>query len=124
MRSLLVAAVAGVALLVSCTGPEDCTVSGISCRSAPPVITITPQSLSLAIGDTASVAVAVQQDGRSVTPQVRWTLGQPAVVALDSATVTGPRVRLRATAPGTAYVGLAVVVDGQTYNASVPVAVR
>jgi uncharacterized protein YjdB len=124
MRSLLAAAFVALAPLAGCTGPEDCTVSGSSCGSYAATIAITPQSLSLAVGDTASVAVSVQQGGRSVMPDVRWTSGQPAVVALDSATVARPRARLRATSAGSSFIGLVVIVSGQTYNAAIPVTVR
>jgi hypothetical protein len=123
VRSRRVVAVVAVALLASCGGQEDCTVSGASCEPHAVTIVITPQRLALGVGDTASVAVSVTRGGRSVGSDVRWTAGQPPIMALDSLTVAQPRVRLRATAAGMSLIGLTVTVNGQQYMASVPVTI-
>ena len=123
MRGLYAEAVVAVALLASCAGSGDCTVSGTSCESSAVNIAVDPPSLVLAVGDTASAAVSVMRDGRSAAAQVRWTAGQPVVVQLDSQTVARFRVVFRASAPGTSFIGFAISVRGQTYPGMIPVTV-
>ena len=137
MRGLYAEAVVAVALLASCAGSGDCTVSGTSCESTAVNIAVDPPSLVLAVGDTASgifldhatglvvgetVSLVLPGQG-SMDAQVRWTAGQPVVVQLDSQTVARFRVVFRASAPGTSFIGFAISVRGQTYPGMIPVTV-
>jgi hypothetical protein len=131
MRRRRLIAAAAVGLLAACDGDEVCIVSGPSCEARAVTIELSPWSLTLGVGDTASVAVSVQQGGRPARPAVRWEVGAPpgapvsppAIVALDSLTVTQSRVRLRATAAGLTVLNAWVTVEGLQYGAAVPVTV-
>lgn len=123
-----------VVAAAGCTGPDDCTVSTASCGNYPLEFVLTPPTLTLAVGDTASVGVTVTQRGRPTRPVVRWTAGPavapgsgsatpPAAVAIDSTTATQARVRLRGLAAGLGYVQVSVSVEGQTVSSAVPVTV-
>jgi uncharacterized protein YjdB len=120
-RSLVFAA--AVAFIASCTGSEDCTVSTSSCGSYALTFDVTPRTVTLAVGDTGSVAIAVQQSGRAARAEVRWTATPPAVVALDSSTVARSQVRVQAIAVGSSLLGFVVNVGGQTVQGTVPVTV-
>ena len=92
-------------------------------------ITVTPRTVSMAVGDTASVEVSATVDGNAVRLFARWESSAPAIVVIDTATgvqsqVRVPRARMRGVTAGEAALVLSVTSDGRQITMSVPVTVR
>ena len=86
-----------------------------------PIAVPSPVMLSLHAGDTASVGLP---GAPGVSGTVRWKTTDSSIVRVDTASVIGARVGVRAIGPGqAAIIADAATSDGQRILATIPVAV-
>jgi len=100
-------------------------VTVVACSSLPvdtvptgPTATVTPESITLDVGDSTTVTVNSNGSGT-----VRWKSTDPTVVAVDSLVQLGDGAKVRARSRGSALLNGTATIDGQPYSTSVPVRV-
>jgi uncharacterized protein YjdB len=92
-----------------------------------PALTLNPASLSLAVGRSETVGVALP-GGATAQTRVRWVSSAPAIAVVDSTPrvgkTAGDPVPVRGVSAGATVLNLTVVHEGQTITGTIPVTVQ
>ena len=110
--------IATCAVALSAVVVAGCGTTTDPAEETGPIVSLNPQSFTLAAGDSSTLTVNSSVEGR-----VRWTSTNPAVVTVDSLVSTGDPARVNARAIGTALLNGVITIGGKSVSTSVPVRV-
>lgn len=102
--------------MTALTGCGDEEIIGVCASGCGPSISVTPQSVTLAVGDTTRLAAQAQAPG-DVDPEYSWSSEDPGIASVDSLGVATGR------SPGETVVRVTATISDTTLDAASQVTV-